>query len=170
MALRALHDVDVAEDVVQEVMLRALHAVTHEIAATDDRLGAFVGGIARHVIADTHRTARRTRTLEPVIHSTVDNDALTNLVTEEEARRVSIAIRRLRSSDQVIIRASFYEGLTPSEIAERVAEPVERVRKRKSRALARLRDVLMPHASHESPLPPSIEKERDAGATAQGGG
>jgi DNA-directed RNA polymerase specialized sigma24 family protein len=38
-----------------------------------------------------------------------------------------------------VLRLSFYEGLAPAEIAERLAEPAPRVRKRKARALDRLR-------------------------------
>src|SRR5687767_13457893 len=59
MAARALRDDDLAEDVVQEALLRALRAVQPEVAADPVRLGAYVGGIARHVIVDALRGRAR---------------------------------------------------------------------------------------------------------------
>lgn len=169
MALRALGDDDTAEDVVQETLLRALTAVTPEIAADDERLGAFVGGIARHVIADVHRSARRSLAADPAIHPIPDSDALAAVVAADEMQRIRSAIARLSASDQIIIRASFFEGLTPTEIADRVAQPVERIRKRKSRALTRLRNALSPQAGHETGSLASIDEEGRPGVHAQGG-
>lgn len=170
MALRALADADLADDVAQEALLRALRAVTPDIAADDQRLGAFVGGIARHVIADFHRSTRRTLQLSAAtIYPIADSDALAGMVAAEELHRIRCAITRLSANDQIIIRASFFEGLTPTEIADRVAEPVERVRKRKSRALARLRGELEPEASHGTPSQATIDERPGPEAIAQGG-
>lgn len=170
MARRALGDDDAAEDVVQEALLRALRAVTTEIAADPDRLGAFVGGIARHVIADVKRSAARYTTQDGTLYAlSTTPDALATLLKQEEQARVRAAIEALSLSDQVIIRSSFYEGLTPTEIAERLRQPAERVRKRKSRALARLRAVLDVSASHESTRTASMEAETGAGILAEGG-
>lgn len=170
MALRALGDGDAAEDVVQEALLRALRAVTEEIAADPDRLGAFVGGIARHVIADVKRTAARYTTQDGTVYAlSTAPDALTALLEQEEQARVRTAIESLRASDQIIIRMSFYEGLTPTEVAERLDQPPERIRKRKSRALVRLRAVLDTYGSHESVRSASIKAETDTAMLAEGG-
>ncbi|MGQ0813502.1 MAG: sigma-70 family RNA polymerase sigma factor [Gemmatimonadota bacterium] len=171
MALRALGDDHAAEDAVQEALLRALSAVTPEIASDAGRLGAFVGGIARHVIADAQRAARRSLTHSSDLYAiAADLDALRSLLREEEQAQVRAAIERLPNSDQIVIRASFYEGLTPTEIAERLYEPVARVRKRKSRALARLRAALLPVVSHESAAAASNKADSNAPVVAQGGG
>ena len=171
MALRALGDGDAAEDVVQEVLLRALRAVTPEIAADQERLGAFVGGIARHVIADARRAAARTAGHGAAMHRlAAERDPLGELLVEEERRRIREAMERLSSADLGVVRASFYEGLTPAEIAERLNEPVERIRKRKSRALARLRALLLPSDGHDSSSGASTEGERIDSVAVQGGG
>lgn len=170
MAQRALGDDDAAEDVVQEALMRALRAVTAEMAADPDRLGAFVGGIARHVIADVKRSASRYSTQDGRLYAlSTMPDALSTVLEQEEQARVRGAIESLSASDQIIIRTSFYEGLTPTEIAERLNQPAERIRKRKSRALARLRAVLELAASHESKRTASMKAEPNTAMMAEGG-
>lgn len=139
MALRALGDVDSAEDAVQETLVRALDAVTPEIAADPARLGAFAGGIARHVISDMRRRASRSVALSETSYPLAADDVLEFVIRGEEHHLVNLQISRLSPADQTVLRASFFEGLSPLEIAERINESPEVVRKRKSRALARLR-------------------------------
>lgn len=169
MALRALGDDDAADDVVQETLLRALRAVSPEVAADPERLGAFVGGIARHVIADVFRAGTRRSQSEQPADPAAGDDALSRLVRRERQAQVQAAIARLASGDQQVVRASFFEGLTPAEIAGRLNEPVERVRKRKSRALARLRAVLEPLLRHDHAPDPSKNGETRQPIAAEGG-
>lgn len=161
MALRALGDVDAADDVAQEALLRALSSVTPEIAMDSVRLGAFVGGIARHVIADVRRARARaqSRHADLQIVGAAEEDALSRLIGSQDRQRVRSALERLTAADQMILRASFFEGLTPSEIAERLDQPPERVRKRKSRALSRLRGIFERTEGHESVSLPSMTGE-----------
>jgi RNA polymerase sigma-70 factor (ECF subfamily) len=150
MALRALGDPDAAEEAVQETMVRALEALRDGRPSDPDKLGAFVRGIARHVIADTHRARQRSAPLQAVPEGelgTSKDDPLTTLITAEERHRVRLALTRLSAGDRQILHLSFFEGLTPAAIAERLGEPALRVRKRKSRALARLRRALLPGPS-----------------------
>jgi len=109
-------------------------------------IGAFVRGIARHVIADIQRGRRRSAPLQAVPeteHGTGRDDPLTALVTAEERDRVRLALTQLSAGDRDILHLSFFEGLTPVEIAERLGEPALRIRKRKSRALRRLREAFL---------------------------
>ena len=141
MALRALGNADAADDVVQETLLRALTAVTAEIAADSVRLGAFMGGIARHVIVDMKRRDQRFSPLHEKWSGCVDASALDEVLRDEERAAVMEALVQLPVSDQELLRACFFEGLTPSEVAVRVNSSPETVRKRKSRALERLRRI-----------------------------
>ncbi|MGQ0562303.1 MAG: RNA polymerase sigma factor [Gemmatimonadota bacterium] len=171
MALRALGDEDAADDVVQEALYRALSAVTPEIAADQARLGAYVGGVARHIIADAKRGANRFASHDAAVSAiSADDDVVGQLLLREEQTRVRAAIQRLAIADQIVVRASFYEGLTPAEIAGRLNQPVARVRKRKSRALARLRDALLPAVSHEREAGASIDADDNAPVVAEGAG
>lgn len=146
MALRALGDPEAAEEAVQETLVRALEAVRDGRPRDPEKLGAFVRGIARHVIADIQRGRRRSAPLQAVPeteHGTGRDDALTALVTAEERERVRLALTQLSAGDRDILHLSFFEGLTPVEIAERLGEPALRIRKRKSRALRRLREAFL---------------------------
>jgi RNA polymerase sigma-70 factor, ECF subfamily len=153
MALHRLRDPDLAEDVVQETLSRAL-AVIREGKAGDIRdLGAFVHGIARHVILDCIRTRQRDAGAEP-LRDTADpaslRDALSHVVSADERARVHAALERLTPADRRILHLSFFEGLSCAELAERLGLNALRIRKRKSRALERLRRVFLGDpAGHE---------------------
>lgn len=156
MALHRLGDSDLAEDVAQEALARALTALREGKACDIKDLGAFVHGIARHVIADLVRS--RQRDAGPgILDYTADpaslRDALSHAVSADERERVQAALNHLSRGDRNILHLSFFEGLTPAEVAERMGETSLRVRKRKSRALERLRRVFLGDTvSHETAL------------------
>jgi RNA polymerase sigma-70 factor (ECF subfamily) len=108
-----------------------------------ERLGAFVAGIARHVIADALRHRRRVVPLSAdAVKAAEIPDTLERLVSEAEREGVRRGLARLSDTDRNVLHLSYFEGLSPAEIASRTGEPATRVRKRKSRALERLRRVL----------------------------
>ena len=144
LALRALGDLDAAEEAVQETLVRAEEAVRNARLKDPDKLGAFVQGIARHVFADTHHALQRATPLDSVPESdraTGAPDPLSALITDEERKHVRKAMTQLSATDHEVLHLSFFEGLTPVEIGERLGEPALRIRKRKSRALSRLRQA-----------------------------
>lgn len=154
MALRALGDPDAAEDVAQETLARAVEAIQQGRFREGESLGAFVRGIARHVIADTFRRQGRTRGFHALRHTgerPPSKDALAGLVSAQEKQRLRRALERLSPGDQEVLRLSYFEGLPPAQIAERLGEPSGRIRKRKSRALKRLRRAFLgQETGHES--------------------
>jgi RNA polymerase sigma-70 factor (ECF subfamily) len=155
MALRALGDLEAAEEVVQETLVRALEALRDGRPKDPEKLGAFARGIARHVIADTRKALGRSIPLEAISDVRLDpgrDNPLTALVTAEERGRVRQALSLLSAADRQVLHLSFFDGLTPAEIAERVGEPALRIRKRKSRALRRLRRAFLSggRVCHES--------------------
>lgn len=147
MALRALGSLDAADEVVQETLAR-LVAVLREGRTVPENLGAFTCGIARHVIADAQRARSRpvTPDVEGIPHPGMD--PLFALVSREEKAHVRQAMAEIPAGDREILRLAFYEGLPSRDIAERLGEPGDRVRKRKQRALERLRRAFL--AGHES--------------------
>jgi RNA polymerase sigma-70 factor (ECF subfamily) len=173
MALRALGNADAAEEAAQEALARALAALANGRAREIQNLGAFVHGIARHVIADVQRGGKRLVGAEVLANQpdpASTQDALGRAVAAEERECVRAALRRLSSGDREILHLSFYEGLTPAEVADRLGEPALRVRKRKSRALERLRRVFLGATSgHDATAGSTNNGEHDGAPAAKRG-
>lgn len=162
LALRSLGSSDAAEEAVQETLARAVVAVGKGQPADPAKLPAFVAGIARHVIADAQRARHRVVSLEGVpasAHPVADDDALAALVSRAERERLRAALTQLAPADRDLLRLCYVEGLTSAEIAGRLREPPERIRKRKSRALERLRCAFQGEAGHTLVSPPTEEAE-----------
>ena len=139
MALRALANADVADEVAQEAIVRAFHSLR---TTRPGNLGAFVAGIARHVIADVIRARPREASLAdvaPDAEPRVLFDPLAALCLASEKARVHEALGRLSPDDRALLQLLFFEELSPTEIAARLRAPPERIRQRKLRAIARLR-------------------------------
>ncbi len=158
LALRALGDPEAAQEVAQEALARAVAAADRGTRIRDGRLAAFVAGIARHVIADRRAATAREVPLDAA-HDLASRapSALDQLLTAERRREVRQAIVRLSAEDRRILHLSFVEGLGPAEIAAREGEPAERIRKRKSRALDRLRQLLVQPPGHETGPAPTYQ-------------
>ena len=140
MALRALGDPDAADEVAQESLARALDVI--RCPERTANLGAYVAGIARHVIADRFRATARIVSIDRVNSDTLRDEAtdvLTALCTESELASVRLALEELSEDDRNLLRLCYFEGLTPTEVAGRMSMPPDRIRQRKLRALQRLR-------------------------------
>ena len=139
MALRALGDAELADEVAQESIVRAFHSLR---LSRPERLGPFVAGIARHVIADIIRARPREIRLDDIAPDSephTQRDPLMMLCDASEQARVHAALGRLAIPDRDLLHLVYFDGLSPSEIALRLGAPPERIRQRKLRALERLR-------------------------------
>lgn len=157
MALSALRDGDAAEEVAQETLVRVVEALRDDRLNEPRSLGAFTRAIAHHVIVDTIRSKRR---VVPFDSSESENltsgdNPLESLVSAEQAARLRAALERLPAPDREILRLSFFEDLQSQELATRLGQPAARIRKRKERALERLRGVFLQASSHKPPVPPT---------------
>lgn len=157
---RALGDSEDARDAVQEILARAVAAIRGGRVPPEVPLGAFVHGIAKHVIADVLRRRMRDRLADHPVESlpTHHPSPLETLISGEERERVRRALARLSPNDRDLLDACFMHGARVVDIAARTGEPAERVRKRKSRALERLRALLADTgaAGHSSPSGPTL--------------
>ena len=161
LALRSLRDREAAEEAAQETLTRAVEASKQGRIKNPEKLGVFVRGIARHVIADMIRARKHTTGLEALAGtpSDPDSDALSLIISRQQREQLRVALADLSATDQEILHLSFFEGLTPAEIADRLNEPAERIRKRKSRVLLRLRSAFLEktETGHESGSPPTYK-------------
>jgi RNA polymerase sigma factor (sigma-70 family) len=167
LALRSLGSADAADEVVQETFSRAVQAIARGLPNDPEKLPAFVAGIARHVTADTLRAQRRLVSLESLplsAHPAQDGDALSALVSVAERLRVRAALSQLSTADRELLRLCYFDGLAATEVAARLGEPEDRIRKRKSRALERLRRAFHGDAGHTTPQS-ATEKETERGGS-----
>jgi RNA polymerase sigma-70 factor (ECF subfamily) len=136
LALRILRNPAEAEDVVQEVFVQ----VWRQAERYDRSRGsaeAWLCTIARTRALDRlrRRVARRE---EP-------GEALPTPATPprtEEALAVRKALDSLSADQRRALELAYYEGLTQTEIAERLGEPLGTIKTRIRSAMIRLRDVL----------------------------
>lgn len=165
IALRALGDEDEAADAVQETLARAVEAVREGRVPSDVPLEVFVYGIARHVNADVlRRRARAPVALDVDCVASAEPSPLESLVRNEEIARAQRALARLPRRDRDLLTRCLLHGERLVDIARRLGEPVERLRKRKSRALAKLRDLVEAaapgHVSELKTIPIDDEERR----------
>jgi len=157
VAVRALGNMDDARDAVQETLARALEALRGNRVPAGVPIEAFVYGIARHVITDLQRRRVRDRGAEEDTGTlpAPGPSALEALVRAEEREIVSRALGTLSDADRQLLEWCYVDGERVSAIAARLGEPAERVRKRKSRALERLRQGLS--GGHTTSVTPTVE-------------
>lgn len=143
---RIVRNPSLAEDLVQETFLRIWNRVG-SFDAERGAIGSWVLAIARNRAIDHLRsTDGRMQTgaidlerLENVsLFSTMDTDAL----SIDRARRLKAAFEKLSPSQRQVIDLAYYEGLSQSEMAERLNQPLGTVKTWTRSALKILRDEL----------------------------
>lgn len=142
-----LRDPDEAEDVVIETFRLAWNSI--KPAAEDGTpLVPWLARIARNRAIDRIRADRRRRVRQGVVQR--DTAESTAAIEPDEAatpgwhvhREVHRALGELPTEQSAVIRLAYFEGLTHSEIAERLATPLGTVKTRMRLGVAKLRGTL----------------------------
>jgi RNA polymerase sigma-70 factor (ECF subfamily) len=135
------HDSGIADDLAQEVVWAVIRALRDGKVQQPAALPAFVLGTARNLLADQIRERARTRTeaLTIEMESAIPATPPADFERRHAARQ---SIERLEPHERAVLLLSLVDGLTPEEIAGRLNITAETVRKRKSRALRRLWEML----------------------------
>lgn len=164
VALRLTNDRQLAEEVVQETFL-ALWNRAELFDPAVASLGTWLRTIARNRTVDRLRAAGRRPSLVPLpglgddgadegSFDRVSPDAVVlggaaadrgpEAAAEAADVRAAIgaALAEMPEAERIVIVLAYREGLTQSEIAERLDWPLGTVKTRTRRALARLRDAL----------------------------
>jgi RNA polymerase sigma-70 factor, ECF subfamily len=146
LALRILQDAADAEDIVQDVFTQAWKQA-RRYDVTRGAVGAWLLTVARSRAIDRLR-ARRARPdragLEHAPTHLVDPVAApdSQLASSEQVRVVRAALAALPLLQRVALELAYYEGLTHSEIAEQLEQPLGTVKTRIRQALLKLRDAM----------------------------
>ena len=133
-----------AEDLVQDTFVRAIHSLPRLRASVSPR--AYLFGIARHLSIDALRSHRPTEEL------LFDPPADEPGPADERLLTMRAAIAGLPIAQRETLQLKLQHELSYEEIAEVLDVPVGTVRSRLHHAIAHLRDALNPAAT--PPLPP----------------
>jgi RNA polymerase sigma factor (sigma-70 family) len=99
--------------------------------------------VARNLIVDLTRLRRKHQPLDEVesLLPAPQPDALAVLISEENRARVRQAMSKLSAPDRELMRLCYFDGLPAQAVADRLGTTAAVVRKRKERALSKLRAV-----------------------------
>jgi len=135
-------DRETARDLAQETMLAVIRNLRDGRLLDSEKLPAYVCGTARNLISNHLRTRRRRPEGGPPPEELPTPDCQLEVEQSERAFLARRAIAKLQPADRLILLLTLVDGMKPGEIADRLGLSPEVVRKRKSRALERARDVL----------------------------
>ena len=147
LALRILRERTDAEDIVQEVFAQAWS----QAARFDTSRGAVAAWLlmmARSRAIDRLRSRRsrpETASDPAVVERTPDAAVRQDLqlLSSEQVEQVKSALTLLPPPQREALELAYYEGLTHTEIAERLAEPLGTVKTRIRQAVIKLRESLI---------------------------
>lgn len=145
--LRVVKEAGTAEDLAQETFLRIWNRAQF---FEQDRgaLGPWVLTVARNRAIDyvrsvEARTAQKSTTFEPELENPSSYaDLERDILNSDRARVLRDAIRKLTPNQRVVIEMAYYEGLSQTEMAERMHQPLGTVKTWVRTALKILRNEL----------------------------
>jgi RNA polymerase sigma-70 factor (ECF subfamily) len=135
--LRVLREQYAAEDAAQEAFA-ALWRHAGAFDAARGAAGAWIGRVARNAALDASRR-RALRVTAPEVEAADDSENPEDLaVAADEAFQLRVALDALPERERDVLALAYGEGLTQSEIAERLRLPLGTVKTRTRSGLARL--------------------------------
>ena len=145
LILRVVRDTGIAEDLVQETFLRVWNRVGG-FDADKGAIGPWLLAVARNRAIDYLRSAsgreRNSLELEETEHPSLYRDMESEIFESDRARRVKAAVQKLSPQYRQVIELAYFEGLSHTEMAERMGQPLGTVKTWVRTALKMLRDDL----------------------------
>ena len=145
LIIRIVRDAGTAEDLVQETFLRVWNRV-HGFDAQKGSIGPWLLAVARNRAIDYMRSApgreRNVVEFEETNHPALYCDMQTDLLSSENVRRVKSAVEKLSPNYRQAIELAYFEGMSQTEMAERMGQPLGTVKTWVRAALKILRDEL----------------------------
>jgi RNA polymerase sigma-70 factor (ECF subfamily) len=143
VVLNIVRDTGIAEDLVQETFLRAWTRI-RAFDVARGALGPWLLTIARHRAIDYIRSfqSRIERTsveFDPADHPQLFNDMERDLLNDQHARLLKKALSNLSENQRKVIELAYYEGLSQTEMAEKLGEPLGTIKTWTRTALRDLR-------------------------------
>jgi RNA polymerase sigma-70 factor (ECF subfamily) len=143
---RVVKDNGIAEDLTQETFLR----VWNRAAGFDSEKGslaAWVMAVARNRAIDyvrsvENRMRENAYELDASDHPVLFTGIEQNIINSDRARRLKQAFQSLNPNQRLVIELAYYEGLSQTEMAERMKQPLGTVKTWCRTALLKLREEL----------------------------
>ncbi len=154
VAIKLLNDRALAEDVLQEAYVQVWHRAA-DYHRDRGAVRTWLATIVRYRAIDLirKRNTQRTAVVDPGAVAEIeearqsDNDDAQPLVTAmavEDSRQLKACLERLSDTQRRSVYLAFFHGLTHSELAQSLAEPLGTIKSRLRRSLTRLKNCLMP--------------------------
>jgi RNA polymerase sigma-70 factor, ECF subfamily len=140
-AKRRVATTEEAQDAVSEALTRTVAGIDR-LGATGASPESWLFGVLRHVVLDRQRTSYRQRDL-PTRREIDGVDPLESVVLDEERDTVRAAFCRLGERDRELLELRVVAGLSADEVATVLDMRPGAVRTAQSRALERLRHLLL---------------------------
>jgi RNA polymerase sigma-70 factor (ECF subfamily) len=146
LIFRVVRDTGVAEDLVQETFLRVWNRV-QSFDPERGALGPWILTVARNRAIDYLRSVdgrmsagslELDRTENPALFSSLNDGAL----ALDRARRLKSAFEKLNPNQRTVIELAYFEGLSQTEMAERMQQPLGTIKTWVRTALKALREEL----------------------------
>jgi RNA polymerase sigma-70 factor (ECF subfamily) len=146
LIFRIVRDTSVAEDLVQETFLRIWNRV-RAFDAERGALGSWMLTVARNRALDYVRSvdgrmAQNASQLEEMENPSAFADIEQDILNIDRIRLLRDAFTKLNPKQREVIEMAYYEGLSQSEMAERMQQPLGTVKAWARSALKVLRDQI----------------------------
>jgi RNA polymerase sigma-70 factor (ECF subfamily) len=149
-ALRMLGAPDLAEEVVQETFWRVWRR-SSTFQSGRGQVSSWILGIAHNLAIDELRRQRARPSPvydeadRPVLRDREDGraDVVGAALEEEQRRLISAALEQIPAEQREAIELAYFGGLSQSEIAERLQNPLGTIKTRIRLGLQKLRDILV---------------------------
>lgn len=144
LLLRILHSRAEAEDCLQEVFIQ----VWRQASGFNEARGrpfTWLVTMARSRAIDRLRAlSSRDRTAQTAARETVEevSDAATDAIRSEQGARVRAALAALPPEQRHALELAYFEGLTQTEIAERLKQPLGTIKTRTRSGMMKLKEML----------------------------
>ena len=141
-----VHDSGTAEDLMQETFLRVWNRV-HAFDSERGSLGAWLLAVARNRAIDYVRSVGARMSLncfelEERDHPSLFVNMEQDLFSKDNAKRIRAAMSRLSDNQKKVIELAYYEGLSQTEMAEKMGQPLGTLITWARTALRLLRDEM----------------------------
>ena len=152
LAMHILRDAGAAEEVTQDTFFNVWRRGS-SYRPDRGKVTAWLFSIGHHRVIDEVRRRKRrqqaqsNQDVESLNHPADDSTDPTRYATLQSHRsEIKKALSTLRKEQREVVVLAYYGGLTHSEIANRLGQPLGTVKTRMRLALRKLRDILGPQA------------------------